>query len=58
LPKAFVGEPARQVIESRGVPPMQLWIYSKSPSGASYRERLVYLRDRQVERSESSFYID
>jgi hypothetical protein len=52
------GTRAAQVLTMWGPPPSTHWLYSDSPSGNSYRERIIYFSGDVVSRKIADFYVD
>lgn len=53
-----IGESSRGVIERLGEPDREAWVYSESPSGSSYRIRLLIFEHGILTEKRHSYYAD
>lgn len=53
-----VGMSSAEVVSRRKRASSQVWIFSTSPTGKSYRERVVYIEGDIVQRKKAAFYTD
>jgi hypothetical protein len=52
------GETMESALKILGNPDSVRWLYSMSPNGGSYRERVIVFRDGSVVEKHASYYVD